>query len=60
MVGFNNQNIISMKTKKWLVALAIVAVNGLFISCEKESTTEEDSLYEQSIEKDEITDEDVV
>ncbi|WP_161595309.1 hypothetical protein [Maribacter aurantiacus] len=49
-----------MKTKKWLVAVVIVAVNGLFVSCEKESTTEDESLYEQSIDKDEIKEGDVM
>jgi len=49
-----------MKAKKYLLAMAIVFGLGVFASCEKTSTAEQDELYELSIEKDEITEDDVM
>jgi hypothetical protein len=49
-----------MKAKKFLLAMAIVFGLGVFTSCEKTSTAEQDELYEQSIDRDEITEDDVV
>ncbi len=47
-----------MKVKRLLVAMAILFGLGVFTSCEKTSTAQEDELYELSLEKDEITEED--
>jgi len=49
-----------MKAKKYLLAMAIVFGLGVFASCENTSTAEQDELYELSIEKDEITEDDVM
>jgi hypothetical protein len=49
-----------MKAKKFLLAMAIVFGLGVFTSCEKTSTAEQDELYELSIDKDEIKEEDVM
>ncbi|WP_165776522.1 hypothetical protein [Maribacter sp. 4G9] len=49
-----------MKAKKLFLAMAIVFGLGVFASCENTSTAEEDQLYEQSIDKDEIKEEDVM
>ena len=47
-----------MKAKKYVLAMAIVFGLGMFASCETSSTVEEDELYELSIEKEEIKNED--
>lgn len=47
-----------MKAKKYLLAMAIVLGLGVFASCEKTSTAEEDVQNELSLDKDEIKEED--
>lgn len=47
-----------MKAKKYVLAMAIVFGLGMFASCSTDSTAQEDELYELSIDKDEIKNED--
>lgn len=47
-----------MKAKRFFVAMAIVFGLGVFASCEKTSTADQDELYEQSLDKDEAKEED--
>ncbi|WP_282053366.1 hypothetical protein [Maribacter luteus] len=47
-----------MKAKKLIFAMAATMAIGSFVSCEETSTAEEDNLYEQSIDKAEVKNED--
>ncbi len=47
-----------MKARKLVFAMVTIMAIGLFASCETSSTAEEDQLYEQSLEKEEVKPED--
>ncbi|GMN06307.1 hypothetical protein MTsPCn5_16960 [Croceitalea sp. MTPC5] len=49
-----------MKAQKLIFAVAVLFTIGLSTSCTKSDIAEQDELYEQSIERDEITEDDVV
>ncbi len=47
-----------MKTRKMIIAFAMVLATGAFTACTNDGTAEEDQLYEQGIDKTEIKEED--
>tara|TARA_R110001583_G_scaffold135308_1_gene287092 strand:+ start:569 stop:715 length:147 start_codon:yes stop_codon:yes gene_type:complete len=48
-----------MKARKLVFAMVTMMALGTFTACTNESTTSEDELYEQSIDGNEIKDEDM-
>ena len=48
-----------MKAPRLILAMVALMAIGTFVSCEDNSITEEDQLYEQSIDGNEIQDEDM-